>query len=283
MLRGIDVYSGQGDVDWPGVRVEGFAFGIAKQTEGNGGVDPKARRNWVELGRSGMVRGGYGYAHPDPHVRDAEEEAELFVRTIEAAGGWGPEDLLMLDLETARMFAPGEPLMLWSVTWRDRVRVLTGHTSLVYTGGPFLDEHDSVPARASPSPELAARLAESPLVLAAYVSDPDRYVPEVWRSRGLSWTIHQRRGDQAPPGEQPLRLRSVRGGACNVDLNHFRGTEADLRVLARRLSGHAPTEPAPPPSAPPETLRSRERVPYTPEGPAVPLGRADEAERSAEE
>jgi lysozyme len=64
MLRGIDVSSYQGAVDWGAWKGKGIAFAIAKATEGRTIRDSEFARNWRELKPAGLVRGAYHFTHP---------------------------------------------------------------------------------------------------------------------------------------------------------------------------------------------------------------------------
>jgi GH25 family lysozyme M1 (1,4-beta-N-acetylmuramidase) len=84
-VRGIDVSSIQGDVNWHAVldAPERLTFAIFKATDGTRGVDPKAARNKKALLdlRGELVAGCYHVTHPKPAPgttleRDAEVEAE---------------------------------------------------------------------------------------------------------------------------------------------------------------------------------------------------------------
>jgi GH25 family lysozyme M1 (1,4-beta-N-acetylmuramidase) len=94
MLQGIDVSSYQGAVNWGTWQRKGIAFAIAKATEGRTIRDSQFARNWHELGRAGLVRGAYHFAHPR---NDANAEADFLatVRAQKVEQG----DLIVLDLE----------------------------------------------------------------------------------------------------------------------------------------------------------------------------------------
>lgn len=265
----IDESSCQGKVDhdavraWvgpDGERVEGV---ITKATEGNAdAADPQFARNWSEIARVGFVRGAYHFAHPDQRAGDARDEAERFVRQIEAAGGVRPGlDLVALDLENATQIPPGEPFVRWCADHLDHLDELTGINSGCYIGGPFFAEH----AGKSVSSELLERLRRHWHWLAAYVGDPTKFVALPWQG-DPGWSIWQESGDVAPPGQTILHVAGIGGGQVNVDRDFFRGDGAALRAWVASLD------------------LTRERTPFTPPaGAAHSIGQADRAEAEAAE
>jgi GH25 family lysozyme M1 (1,4-beta-N-acetylmuramidase) len=223
MIEGIDVSEAQGVIDWLRVGRTSVAFAACKATEGNGYVDHQFAANWNGIRSAGItVRGSYHFAHPDSiHQNDAAGEAEHFVRTVGALDGL---DFLALDIED-RKSPQGRTFTDWVVAFCERVDDLTGRRCLIYTGGPFFDEHDGVP-----DPETVARIAKHPLWLAAYVTDPTRYVRMTAEWGAL--VIHQASGDEAPASLGILHVDGIHG---NVDRDRFPGTLADLQALVRGL------------------------------------------------
>lgn len=192
-VRGIDVASHQGAVEWPAVAASGVAFALTKATGGTWYRNPTFLANWLGIRSAGLVRGAYHYAFESsgqPLPGDGPEaEAEYFLAELARGGGVEAGDVLALDLED------GEGrLGAWALRWLRRVEDRAGVRPILYTGGWFAGPHGlgEVPA-----------LAEYPLWLAAY-QDALPPAPAPWRSVAI-WQ-HSDRG-------------SVPGVGGGVDLN----------------------------------------------------------------
>lgn len=174
MLKGIDVSSYQGAVDWD--KHKGFA--IAKASEGRTVVDSQFARNWREMQRVGLVRGAYHFAHPGNNTAAAEVSAFLS-RIPEIETG----DLLALDLEVTDG-ASASHVAGWARDWCARTKKATGVTPLVYTYLSFAESGN------------CAGLGGYPL----WIADPSRpagkpRVPGPWKD----WLLHQY-------GDKPLDM-----------------------------------------------------------------------------
>lgn len=90
MLRGIDVSTHQGTIDWDEVAGAGLSFAIIKATQGRSEAtaglrnftDSKFKRNITEARRIGLRVGVYHYLTAQT-VGEAMEEAEYFLSVIE--------------------------------------------------------------------------------------------------------------------------------------------------------------------------------------------------------
>ena len=90
MLRGIDVSTHQGTVDWDEVAGAGLSFAIIKATQGRSEAtaglrnftDSKFKRNITEAHRIGLRVGVYHYLTAQT-VGEAMEEAEYFLSVVE--------------------------------------------------------------------------------------------------------------------------------------------------------------------------------------------------------
>lgn len=90
-LKGIDVSTLQGDIDWKGVRASGVDFAMIKATQGRGeGVETKKLRkfrdsrfveNITEASAAGIACGVYHY-FTAKNIFEAREEAAYFLATI---------------------------------------------------------------------------------------------------------------------------------------------------------------------------------------------------------
>jgi lysozyme len=99
MLRGLDVSSYQGAIDWPAVAAAGYRFTYVKIAEGLSiNPDSRAAFNVAEARKAGLVIGGYFFLHVE---RDIPTQLALHKKHAEAVGFGLPGDLpAACDLES---------------------------------------------------------------------------------------------------------------------------------------------------------------------------------------
>jgi GH25 family lysozyme M1 (1,4-beta-N-acetylmuramidase) len=106
--------------------------------------------------------------------RSGAVEAKFFVRQAKAMGWGKPGDLrLVLDFE-ATTLSPAKTVHYLEQAV-DAITDATGKPPIIYTGGPFWDEHTG-------SSTLSYGC---PLWLAAYVKEPNKYLPAAWQKWDL--------------------------------------------------------------------------------------------------
>lgn len=237
-VRGIDVASHQGAVDWPAVAGSGISFGITKATGGTWYRNPTFAANWLGMKAAGLKRGAYHYAfessgQPFPG-EGPEAEADYFLAELARGGGVGPGDLLALDIEDGEGQLGG-----WALRWLRRVEDRAGVRPLVYTGGWFAGPHGfaAVPA-----------LAEYPLWLAAY-QDALPPAPAPWRSVAI-WQHSDRGSVPGVGGGVDLNRAFVplaslgKGGQVAVPAYHRDGDVGTGILDAMRAAGTVPAAPS---------------------------------------
>lgn len=143
MLRGIDVSTHQGTIDWDEVAGAGLSFAIIKATQGwsektaglRNFTDSKFKRNITEAHRIGLRVGVYHYLTAKT-VGEAMEEAEYFLTVIE------PYKTLIdlwtvVDVESK--FLPKDKTLLTQIvnTFCSRV-TSAGMKPMVYTNPTYL-------------------------------------------------------------------------------------------------------------------------------------------------
>jgi GH25 family lysozyme M1 (1,4-beta-N-acetylmuramidase) len=209
-LRGIDVSSFQGDINWRSVRAAGYVFGFAKATEGLDFRDERfTAGRWKAMADARLVRGAYHFARPQPG-RSGRDEARHFCRVVQSVGGWRNGDLPpCLDVEWAKGLTP-QQVVRWCSDFCNEVKRLTGRGCIVYTGG-FWKNLGRVPA-----PEQGA------LLWIAHYGVDKPVLPAGWKT----WTFWQFSDKGRVPG--------IPGP---VDVNHFNG---DLAALTRLTQGAGP-------------------------------------------
>jgi lysozyme len=210
-LKGIDVSLNQPSIDWKGVAASGRAFAYAKVTDGLKSPDPKfGKKRWAEMGASGLARGAYHFARPQPG-RDPRDEVAEFLSVLKRAGGLGDGDLVpMLDVEAYGPSGKISPraTIEWLRAFVNEMHSQIGRRPIIYTGSFWRD------AMGNPADDLGCKLW-----LAAYVKQPDKWVPTAWAEQG--WTIwqHSAKG----------KVGGVNGAACDLDL--LKGGSAALEKL----------------------------------------------------
>lgn len=98
-----DWYQGDGDPDWSLLQPP-FVGAIIKATEGthyDGGA--WFQRHWPAIQRESLLRGCYHYVS---FGESAEQQLDFFLRTVDRAGGWGPNDLIAVDVERGGQRVP---------------------------------------------------------------------------------------------------------------------------------------------------------------------------------
>jgi GH25 family lysozyme M1 (1,4-beta-N-acetylmuramidase) len=203
-VKGIDVSVWQGTIDWDRVATTDVRFAYIRIGDGLGG-DSQFARNWGEARRVGIRRGAYHYFRPN---LAAAAQADHFLATVAAAGGYGADDLPpMIDVETTGGESAGTITSRIRI-WLERVEAAYGKRPILYTGSYFWDDNG-----------LGAAFASYPLWTAHWTGAACPYVPNAWSA----WTIWQ----YSATG-------SVAGIAGNVDLDRFAG---DLGALAAFAGG----------------------------------------------
>ena len=103
-LKGIDVSTWQGDIDWPKVAGQGIQFAILRATFGVEGVDRKFEQNIRQAPAAGIGCGAYHYCYATS-TEAARQEAEHFLEVIKPYQFPYP---VALDLEDAAIAALGK-------------------------------------------------------------------------------------------------------------------------------------------------------------------------------
>lgn len=195
---GIDVSNHQGVIDWPKVRASGVAFAYIKATEGGDFRDKSFERNWQDAVKAGVARGAY---HFFTACKPGAEQARNFIAAVPRESAALPP---VVDVEhdgPCRDGAPVADLVGEIERFMADVQAHYGARPLLYTTAEF---HAA---------NLEGRLASEKFWNRSLVVEP--------RFRKTEWRIWQYHNWGRRPGiEGP------------VDLNVFRGSEADFRSFA---------------------------------------------------
>lgn len=78
-IKGVDVASYQGDIDWRDLEKQNMKFAFIKATEGSSFVDEYFSKNWTNANKTDMRIGAYHFFSFDSK---GETQAEQFIRTV---------------------------------------------------------------------------------------------------------------------------------------------------------------------------------------------------------
>jgi lysozyme len=244
-IEGIDVYDGNGTIDWTQVAGSGRAFVFIKATQGNYDNQSTFAANWSGAKAAGVLRSPYHFF--DPTI-SGTAQATWFLDALTKQGGLQPGDLPpMLDIEcpTSSTQSATDPNCEYTgnsgwvasatmaqeiFDWLTAVQQATGRTPIVY----------SYPDWFADVGFTSAQLTQYPLFIATYGSSCAD-VPAPWTSM-LFW--------------QYSATGTVPGITGQVDLDRFPGTMAQLMGLTGAAGGDAGSEAAASDAASPEDASS---------------------------
>jgi lysozyme len=186
-IRGIDVSTYQGNVNWQSVANDGILFAFVKATEGVTLVDDTFARNWAAMKTVGIQRGAYHFFRPASSIQG---QIDSFLRTVKLQPGDLPP---VLDVETTGGLGATAICDRMAI-WLDAVEKETGMQPIIYTYPGFWESLGTT------------RFSDYPLWIAHYTTAESPWVSGGWHS----WTFWQYtdRG----------RVAGISG---NVDINIF--------------------------------------------------------------
>ena len=130
-LKGIDVSTYQGAVNWSSVKSSGIQFAFARISDGTANPDNQFEANWKGMKAEGIVRGSYQYwrAGVDPTA-----QANLVISSLKNAGGMVAGDLpVVMDIETNDGVSSQSTIIANMQTWLAAVEKGTGIKPIIYT------------------------------------------------------------------------------------------------------------------------------------------------------
>ena len=198
-LRGVDVSTYNGVIDWSTAKAAGIAFAIARISDGVEFLDATFDGNWSAMKAASVVRGAYQYFEPD---QDVDAQADLMIAKMATLA---PGDLApTIDVEVTGALT-AEQLAARVQRWIERVADATDRVPMVYTSLRFWSGYVDNAGDGS-----------NPLWVANYgVSCP--LVPLPW----TRWAIWQTSGSG-----------TVAGIPGDADLDVFNGDLAELQRFA---------------------------------------------------
>ena len=208
-VRGVDVSSYQGDIDWDVLADQHIDFAIMKATEGSGDQDARFAANWAgaqaAAARTGMLIGAYHFLSFDS---SAETQAQNIFDTVPVTDGALP---ITIDLECYGDYCRTPP----STEQVERVLVPLlaaleqhyGQPPIIYATMRYYDAF------------LAGRYAANPIWIRSVITPP-------LLSDGRGWDLWQYTSRE--------RLAGYDGKEEFIDVNVYRGALAQLRALTGR-------------------------------------------------
>jgi lysozyme len=227
VIRGLDVSSCQGAIDWLKVPAE-FKFVIIKVSEGVTGQDPTRVRNIHDAHATGRAVGVYHFLRP------SQDALAQVTNLWQAIGDTMPDIRPALDLENAPDNMSANDLAEWFLRAADETERYFGVPPLVYTYPWFY--RGRVASAAGASASIAERLARCPLWMADYshgeapAEGLSPFVPMPW----ANWAMWQTSGDHSS---------HVPGIVGAVDHDVFNGDEAAFRAFRGLPPDDVPTAP----------------------------------------
>lgn len=202
MIKGIDVYHGDGRVDWAKVKAAGIEFAYVKATQGASFHDPEHLRNAEAAREAGVLVGCYHFFEP---TFNGAAQAKHFLERAGGREGLGGQLIPALDVE--KQGGMSKHAHTESVrAWLEVVEAEIGRKPVIYCSPDYANSR------------LDPVFGAYPLWLAMWATQEPSGKVGGW-DRWTFWQ-HSATGD--------VRGVPVTGG---VDLNVFAGTMEDLRAL----------------------------------------------------
>lgn len=187
MYKGIDVYNGNGAVNWSLVKAAGYDFTMIKASEGYTLADASMARNLAGAAKAGLHTGVYHWIHATM-AAEAVREADFFLKLIR---GCKMEYPVALDIEQNTILRLSKDALTDVVlAWCQRVQQ-AGYYVVLYANLNVLRNH-----------LVWSRINHLDIWLAQYNATMSKEFPvAIWQ--------HSETG----------RIPGVRGGTGPVDLN----------------------------------------------------------------
>ena len=202
-VRGVDVSSYQGEIDWPVLAEQDIDFAWIKATEGSSTVDPRFAANWAGATRTGLLVGAYHFLSFDS---PGETQADNVIATVPTDGTLP----IAIDVEYYGSYVddppPAERVRAILTPLLDRLRAHYGVAPVLYATAAAYDRY------------LAGAYPDDPIWIRSVVLPPRL-------SDGRDWTIWQ-----YSPRD---RLPGYRGEERFIDLNVSALSRDELAALAR--------------------------------------------------
>ncbi len=149
-VLGLDVYGGNGTMNWSQIAGTGIQFAMVKATQGDATSDnyqdPQLANNESGATANGIYIGAYDFA--DPSTVTPAAEASYFVNYAQQFGSFNTGKLLpMLDMENDQgPIAGASSLNAWINAWQADVFSLTGLHPMLYVNPNYINSFGLTPS-----------------------------------------------------------------------------------------------------------------------------------------
>ena len=221
LVHGVDVSVYEPRVNWRTVRAQGHRFALIRATSGIGYVDPTFAAHWSGARAEGILRGAYHYLFGG---QDAKRQADLFIATVGKDLGELPP---IVDLEDAyNENVPASKLISTCKSALDLIEKAFGRKPMVYSRRTFLDDRFRINGKAPAwAKDYEVWVAQYPFKFDSAIM-PNKNMPMQppgWKSWRF-WQYSETAIIEGVTDDSNLPTR--------IDLNWFRGTEAELYQFA---------------------------------------------------
>jgi lysozyme len=203
----IDVYHGDGTVDWHKVAAAGHVGALAKASEGTGSLDANLKTNLAGMKAAGLIRGAYHFFHVS---QDPVQQAAHFINALRNADFDFDNDLPpCLDLEDRPgAEAAGKAKVIQCVaSFLEHIEQETKRRCIIYVDRDYAETY------------VGDSFAGHPLWLASFTSATTPHLPSGWKN----WVLWQYAENGTVPGVP---------NPNQTDLNRFNGTVEQLKTWA---------------------------------------------------
>ena len=221
LVHGVDVSVYEPNINWRALRAQGFKFALIRATSSTNYVDPKFAEHWAGARAEGILRGAYHYLFAG---QDAKKQADSFIATVGSDKGELPP---IVDLEDKfNENVPNKKIISTCKEFIDIIEQAFGRKPMVYSRRTYLEPRVSTSGKApSWAMDYDLWVAQYPFEFnpSSMPNDNMPKQPKGWKD----WVFWQYSETAIVDGVTDEINRPTR-----VDLNWFRGTEAELYKFA---------------------------------------------------
>ncbi|MGI6721673.1 MAG: GH25 family lysozyme [Anaerovoracaceae bacterium] len=140
-IKGVDVSSYQGNIDWGTIEKQNIAFAYIKATEGSSHVDRKFAQNWENIDHTGIRKGAYHFMSLET---SGKAQAENFISHVDKEHGMLPPVIdaeLYGNFTAANVTADSVQAILEPLS--DTLEKEYGRKPIIYTNRHFYNSYIS--------------------------------------------------------------------------------------------------------------------------------------------
>jgi lysozyme len=200
-VRGVDVSSHEGPIQWDQVKAGAIAFAYMKATEGDTFVDATFAANWRGAAAAGLAEGAY---HFYDFCDAGADQAANFIKTVPFTAGALPMVLDLEESEDCAKMPPKAAFLKDLAAFVAKVQAAYGLKPVLYVNLSIYNEY----------------LTEVGPGYALWIADPTHAAPGM--PAGTDWTFWQYSWNGKVPGIAP-----------ETDLDVFNGDARAFSRLAR--------------------------------------------------